>query len=547
MKKDKHELRLMFWSRKMEFAHNKSGNAILLITYSLMSLLPGCTQTRYEQSLIHPHPKDKPFQECSVNLDTYKSVQSRCGQDANLAIAVAASGGGYRAANFAAGALLGLEEITAGDSRNNNALSQVDYFSTVSGGGFAVGTYISSLHDYLYFKGTFDGYSFAEALAQPAAKCPCRTAATDQSYDPCIRSHLQGLYRDFINDFLKTLLPWERLGFHERGFRFEQAIDDDILGYRWRKEKLTSLSDADVFGTKNMARNASLLLSDVFLAADDNQTQMVLPYWVTNATVYENGAIFAFTPDQLREYKITGYPHRLKKYRFAYWQENYNVFLQNVPLAVGVTSSANFPFALPANTLTSQMDPNNPYVYLLDGGLADNLGVFTAVRLLDAQSHKAIVIKTLIVIDSYQGGLAPFSNIKNPPAEADTAVRALQIGLDSWRVRYRKIIDDLCKSKDIHPVYLSFDDLLDADFNDLYPFGLSEKDKLELCKKKSRNCPNPTPFLLVRSISMTSPVVMGEKGLEYRLPPSQQNLLLASGRYVVHKKKPEILAALAWE
>jgi hypothetical protein len=122
----------------------------------------------------------------------------------------------------------------------------------------------------------------------------------------------------------------------------------------------------------------------------------------------------------------------------------------------------------------------------------------------------------------------------------------METGLDSWRARYREITDRVCEQNNITPVYISFDDLVDADFNDLYPFGLTEQDKKELCADKPKNCPRATPFYLLRSITMTAPAFWGKHGLEYQLPKAQQNLLIAAGRYVVHKKRSKILNALGW-
>jgi hypothetical protein len=71
----------------------------------------GCAPQRCSPSLIHPHQDGKPFQECAVDLSFYKQVQQRSGQDANIVFVVAVSGGGFRASNFATGAMLGLEEL----------------------------------------------------------------------------------------------------------------------------------------------------------------------------------------------------------------------------------------------------------------------------------------------------------------------------------------------------------------------------------------------------------------------------------------------------
>jgi len=192
------------------------------------------------------------------------------------------------------------------------------------------------------------------------------------------------------------------------------------------------------------------------------------------------------------------------------------------------------------------MDPNNPYFYLLDGGVADNLGVITAMRLLSDKTNENIPHKALVVIDSYQCDLTPFEKDNESPGESATASRLMGSGLDTWRARYREITDRVCAQNNITRVYISFDDLVYADFNDLIPFGLTEQDKKELCADKPKHCPSATPFYLLRSISMTAPVFWGKHGLEYQLPRAQQELLIAAGRYVVHQKKDQIISALGW-
>jgi len=528
----------------MEF---RKSRVLQACVYLFIMVLAGCGGPG-QYSLIHPYLEGKPFQEVSVDLSAYKSVQLRGGQDPNLALVVAASGGGFRASSFAAAVLVGLEELKSRDDSVSNALNEVDYFSSVSGGGFAVGAYISTLHDYMYFTGTRAGYSFAEAMRPADCKCPySKVPSAEQTSDPCIRRHLQGVYSDFIRDVLSMLFPWNRLGLDDRAFRFELAIDDDVLGNRWRKRKLRSLDDEEVFGEADMGRNASLLLSDIFVDANDEHTMVSMPYWIPNATVYETGTIFAFTPDQLRLYRINGYKHRMQTRQFLPSDQSYSDFIRGWPVSVGVASSGNFPFALSPNVITNKLDPNNSYMYLLDGGLADNLGVITAVRILEKENYPAVERKALIVIDAYQGSLSPFSSSSKPPQILKTVRRSMDISLDSWRWRYRELVDSFCSSRGIRSVYLSFDDLVDADFNDLREFGLTQKDMNLLCEHKPKKCPKATPFYLARSISMTAPVKIGEEGLEYKLPAEQQNLLFAAGRYIVDKRRDEILAALGWE
>ncbi len=501
----------------------------------LISMLTGCAQTRYEASNIHPFC-EKPYEECSADLCNYKSVQQRSGQDPNLSLAVAISGGGCRSANFGAGALLELEWTTNQNATKSNILCEVDYFSTVSGGGFAAAAYISSLHDHLYFNQTYDGYSFASALRYPpenyqTINCPCKKPPPrDETTDPCIRRHLKGFYPDIVKDMVKDVLSLLLPSLFSQTGCFEQSIDDNILGYRWRKMKLQTL-------TKDWKRRPTLTLADVFVKKDDPNTQVRLPYWVANTTAYENGAIFTFTPDHLKLYKIYGYKHRSKKYKHPS-QRNNDEFIWKMPLSVAVTASANFPVATYPTTLWNSLDPNNPYLHLYDGGMAENIGVITAVRLLDNDCDDAVKTKAMIVIDAYQGTFTPFSNIRRPPPLGSTAIRSMNISLDSWHGRYREITRSLCSDKSIGVVFVSFEDLAElTDCEPLLDFGLAPNDVTKLTAKSNRSA---VPFDMLRNISTLK---LKNKG---KLSSAEQNLLIAAGRYAVRKKKNDILNLLNW-
>ena len=85
------------------------------------------------------------------DLGEMPSQNRRPAQDPSLALAIAISGGGHRSANFGVGVLTGLEKI--------GVLKEVDYISTVSGGGFAAAAYIDTLLDHLEKGGTHANYS----------------------------------------------------------------------------------------------------------------------------------------------------------------------------------------------------------------------------------------------------------------------------------------------------------------------------------------------------------------------------------------------------
>jgi hypothetical protein len=503
----------------------------LNIALICLVFVAGCGQVDRRADYVYP-VCERPFEECSVDPGFYKPVQGRNGpQDGNLSLAVAISGGGHRAANFGAGVLLGLEEIIGEESRVVNILSEIDYFSTVSGGGFAAGAYLSSLHDHLSFGGGYEDYSFGEVLGGSGCdglevECPVKKVSSDDEFtDPCIRRHLEGFYSNIYGDVIGDLFSWITLGVFNKGGHYEENIDDDVLGRNWRKLKQSS-------NTSEVMPESSLVLSDIFVRRED-QREVNLPYWVANSTVYENGSIFAFTPDFLELYKICEYQHRGRDVKYDK-EKSYESFIDKIPVSIGVAGSASFPVATKPITLMSTMDlDHRPYVHLFDGGVADNLGVITAVRLLDKEPSEKVRRKVLIVIDAYKGNYAPFSEKRNPPSIGKTALRVMDISLDSWRGRHKEIIRELCEKKGIEVVFLSFDDFAGmVDFEDLFDYGLCADDVEGILEQSEGE---GTIFELLRRIPT---IDFKNKG---QLGPARQNLLLSAGRYVVDQKKEAII------
>ena len=116
---------------------------VKITSYALGAILLcfGCKSKIY----THRHQfiqKEAPI----IDVQKYRSVQERPNQNPDVAIAMAISGGGSRAYNFAMGVLLELDNIYIGQQRS--ILNEIDYFSTVSGGGFAAGSYVSALYEH---------------------------------------------------------------------------------------------------------------------------------------------------------------------------------------------------------------------------------------------------------------------------------------------------------------------------------------------------------------------------------------------------------------
>ena len=478
---------------------------------------------------MHPYYGEE-FRERGIDLDAYKSVQQRVGHGVGRRVAVAASvsGGSQRSAYFSLGVLMGLERIRQVDAPWPNGLGAIDYFSTVSGGSIAVGAYLSTLHDHIYFgaerpcAGSPGGYRLARALGWPRGDHPAPPGDLDgQTGDPDL---LRRMERGYAQLMIEGAFSLATLGVLDAGDFLESALDSRVLGCEWRRSKLAAGSDP---------RDAALTLGDVFVRREQPQP-VRLPYWIANAMVFENGAIFPFTPDILEQYRVRGYVHHMAQHRYDPDRQGYHEFVDAVPLSVGMTASGKCPILIPATVLASGYDRDYPHLHLVDGGPADNLGVLTALRLLRDEKHPAVLRKVLIAIDAYNGPLRPFSAGPRKPSALSSMIQTMTAPLDSWRGRSEQIVRALAGAPefggDIQPVFLRFEDLLDLeDFTALCDHGLSRE------RAESWNSRDVTPYEACRGVSTWS-------------SPSaeQRDLLLAAGRYVVNRKETEIRQALGW-
>jgi predicted acylesterase/phospholipase RssA len=354
----------------------------------------------------------------SMDLSSYRSVQDRPDQNPYLAVAMAISGGGHRAANFAAGVLLGLESF-GGPTNACNLLNEVDYFSTVSGGGFTAGAYLASRYDYDQTQ-HMEPYSFRSAL---------------EAEGGVLMTHLE---RDYQSTLLSAGVNMQMFGYKDAGDLLEEQFDNCILGAERR------------------AGNYSLQLGDVFRAPND-PNPVTLPYWFANATVYENGARFVFTPDMLQKYHVHEFTHRMTD--MALTNGTYEL-----PFSVAVKTSASFPVAIPATTFVCKdaADPLNTYLHLMDGGLIDNLGVRSAFEALHQDPAPR---RILLVVDAYKGDVRPLSKSRTSPSGPQAAYRITKIALDAdhgllkRNVRERAAAAASENRGPIEVVFLSFESL----------------------------------------------------------------------------------------
>jgi hypothetical protein len=390
--------------------------ALPLILLGFLAITATTGATTRDTALDHRLPPSSPP---IMDLSHYRCVQERPNQNPELAVAMAISGGGHRAANFAVGVLLGLENVELSETNSCNLLKEVDYFSTVSGGGFAAGAYLSSQYDHQQSK-TNIPYSFSRALQANNNRL------------------MMNLERDYQSTVIAGGASFDLIGYKDIGDILEQQFDNCILGADQR------------------SNHYSLRLGDIFLPSS-HPSPVTLPYWLANATVYENGARFIFTPDMLEKYYVREYTHRMTDIKLGH--DYYSM-----PFAVAVKTSASFPVAIPATTFicANPNDPLNDYLHLLDGGLLDNLGVRSAFEALQQDPAPR---RILLVIDAYKGTAHPLSNSRTSPSGAQAAYRITKIALDAdHSLLKRNVLKQAAKAATdtrgpIEVVFLSFEDL----------------------------------------------------------------------------------------
>lgn len=293
----------------------------------------------------------------AVNLNEYKSVQKRDHkiQNPNIALGVGISGGGSRAQFFSLGVLLELEEIR-GSKTNHNFLNEIDYFSTVSGGCFSAGYYLTILKNKLSKENqSFNDFYFSKADA-------------------------------YKSDVDKTANAFSLLynGRNERGEKVSmcQRLDLEVLQYDSSKPE-----NPNKF-------QSQMILGDFFIPKESTETPK-LPMFVANAAVYNNGERFPFMPHIISAMQInTSLAPNLSE--ISTNSQGFNDGY-NFPLTYAITASSAFPGVLPKVKFGIKNDEK--ILCLVDGGCSENTGYKTLIELLTNDTSVKNENKKALFID----------------------------------------------------------------------------------------------------------------------------------------------------
>lgn len=469
--------------------------------YLLLAILLLSSCNRY----IHTNRNN--FIQQGANIPTpdvshYKSPQLREGQNADVGLAIAISGGGARAANFGMGILLALEDL--GLSEKSNVLNEIDYLSSVSGGGFAAGAYVNALHFHRYTKNTA-AFSLRDAYYQGGIR------------EDLSRSYLAPV----LAGWLASPRAW--VTHLDEGDALEKSIDNHVLGYLKRRQYNQLLKQ------KDRPEMSSLTLGDVFVAREDERP-VLYPMFVANATNYHSMAIVPFTPDIMECYQISGYSHRRKRYHDDEIDDPYEI-----PLAIGLKASGSFPVAISNTTMESEYDEEKCFLHLTDGGIADNIGYKTALELLETDPMPSK--KVLFIVDADNWGTRPTFSTKE--AAASSIKMATKLTFSSLETRYvllRKELKETCNLYNVQPVFFGFQELIKDNYTEP-PAKIHVKKEttrlLQLLRDDLKNIPEVDMQILYELCLNVA--------TKYSITPEEQELMIWAGRKVVDMQREEIL------
>ena len=428
----------------------------------------------------------------TVLLKNYKSVQTRAGQNPDVAIAMAISGGGSRASNFAMGVLLEMEKLT---SPHGNLLSEIDYFSTVSGGGFAAGAYATALYDHHYYHST----------------TPFKLSSY---YEKKIKTDLALSYTNAILTSWFNIRTW--ITHLDDGDALERTIDSYVLGKYARQDFLQSSAP-------------SLKLQDFFVASDDTTREVMFPMFIANATIYPSMALFPFCPNIIDTFQISGYTHRMKQFRKRTPIDPYSL-----PFSVGIKASGSFPVAISNSTLESTYDSSYRYLHLIDGGLADNIGYKTALELL--KQEEIVKRKYLIVIDADGGGIKHTFSPRQGGAFSVSVIGKLpDSGLDARHINLKEELETICTPYNIIPIILNFESLIEGNNTPPPPLIYKRPQSKRIIKLLTDKKAFVSPFDMQIFYELVSNI-----STKYTIRPDEQELLTLAGRWAVSKQRKRL-------
>lgn len=338
----------------------------------------------------------------SVKLSNYNNPNNRPQQDEEKLVILCASGGGSRAASFSIGIMLELERVLLSTDSSKNILNEIDYFSTVSGGGWGVSSFIA--HKYQLEK--YNSEPFKSAIIKYnktiGANTPIYIPATFNASELYLLNICNFKY------FSKQvrLIPSMGFGAGLSDRRMVQSLNNGYLGWLNRRNIERKLWNFTAIHSKPFDDDsvAPILLSDVFRSPKSSKKTVMQ---IANTTNIDNYSLIPFTPDRLKSWGIIDYNHHEYKVRSLPNTNSVSDY-DSIPFAIGIKSSSGIPFAVNASSFKTKNKTNqkNYFVHIQDGGIVDQQAIHSAKAILSQhQSIKDAKNRIVIVIDASSSGL----------------------------------------------------------------------------------------------------------------------------------------------
>lgn len=354
----------------------------------------------HEERLMHSYDST-----IMIDLRNVESPQARPFQNSKVAFSAAVAGGGYRATFFALGIMLELENIRLAHKTithptdvsisnrhphlvdSSNLLNEVDYFSTVSGGGFAVGFYLASMR--------------LITSLENQRRLFCKEKNLDFKFPDPIDTCNKPVNKSLDQFFHVNTYEWLLL---RSGPLLRQSYKYSYICYDYESRYLgKKMGKTSSFAPKLYKGNSGTLVRHLltkpsicsekkfrkfFLLGEDiddkvlfpkKGSEVQLPFLISNATIVGNVLPFRFTPNIF---------------------QNFRVIRDTFNLAFALMTSASFPGFFANQSLKCRIgvsDKEPSYIHLMDGGVFDNSGVRTAIELLNLDKSP---YKYLLLIDA---------------------------------------------------------------------------------------------------------------------------------------------------
>jgi predicted acylesterase/phospholipase RssA len=286
-------------------------------------------------------------------------------QDREVIIGLAVSGGGSRAALFAAGAMEALAKIRVGPEQRS-LLEQVSYISSVSGGSMASSYFVAR---------------------KPSKAVPVLMPDGTMTKE----------YQDFFSGFKEDM----------KADIEGQLLRRQLLQNRWFNPAWTARSLAEIL-------NESFLGEMTFSDLARREMQGDSPHLLVNTTLYNNGRRFVLStlpqhtlhydpfPDLNRVPGVRSLDEEGERILRLRWQslisvkpEDLKLDICRIRVAAAVVGSMSFPPVI--GPISFHVAGQDEYWHVGDGGLADNTGaesllMVTLKKLQEGKTRRALMI-----------------------------------------------------------------------------------------------------------------------------------------------------------